>query len=380
MNIKLKAQIILIAVVGLTSLLSAYTSFSASQSLIDNAKQEDLEGTATLIQNNLRESAAKAAARASFIASIPSIQRALRARDRKDLAKRLVPALLEQRAEFGVREAQFHLAPAISFLRMYSLHVGHGEDLSSFREMVLATNRHREAQRGIEIGRRGLSIRGVQPVVDAEGPIGSFEIGMDFAPVLKNTQASTGFDAGVYIKHKLMDTVATQLPKPAPEDIVGEFQAVEGTNWPVMRPLVNGDLLGMAHDVSTRLQQVGGVDFGTVVVPVLDYKGANIGAIVAVRNFSEFQSRSRWALLSVVATTLFQMLLLCGGVFVVLNRLIFKPMAQFDAAVHKLSLGQAAPELAGLAQARNEMGELAKALDGLQGQAIPAPSDSGPTP
>ena len=82
-------------------------------------------------------------------------------------------------------DAQFHTAPAISYLRIYTPEVGQGEDLSSFREMVVSANKDHEPRKGIEIGREGVSIRAIDLVKDAEGYIGSFEVGMNFMTVLE---------------------------------------------------------------------------------------------------------------------------------------------------------------------------------------------------
>jgi hypothetical protein len=296
MKIKLKAPLIVAVVALLTSAVSAYSSYSSNARMVEGAKKQELRTTATLIQTSIAEQSSKAAARAALVTSLPSIQEAFRARDREQLIKRLVPAFLDQRERYGVREGQFHLAPAISYLRVFDVNAGQGEDLSSFREMVLATNRRHEPQKGVEIGRRGLSIRGVVEVKDAEGPMGSFEVGMSFTPVLEETKKTAGYDVAVFVDDKLMSSVATLIPRPDQERIIGGFQNVEATNWQAVKPLVTPELLAKATDVVTRTQTVGGSDFGVVVVPLLDYKGSSIGSVVAVRRFDEFQTQSQNAL------------------------------------------------------------------------------------
>lgn len=213
---KARAPLILIGVATVTSAISGFAGYSASARITDNAKRRELKGVATVIQNSMAEQANKAAARASMVASLPSIQEAFRARDRETLVRRLGPAFAIQKEQYGVREGQFHLAPAISFLRIFDPKNGHGEDLSSFREMVLATNRKHEPQKGIELGRRGLSIRGVVAVADEQGPMGSFEVGMDFNAVLEGTKRDTGFECGVFVDDKLMAEAATLIPRPTP--------------------------------------------------------------------------------------------------------------------------------------------------------------------
>ena len=326
MQVKYKALSLIGVVTIVTAAISGWSSFGSNKDIIEKAKQNELRDTATLIQNDLQELATKAAARASLIVSLPSIQDAFRKGDREQLVQRLLPAFLIQRDKFGIREGQFHLAPATSFLRIFDITAGHGEDLSSFRDMVLATNRKGEAQKGIEIGRRGLSIRGIDVVKDEKGPIGSFEVGMSFSPILENLKKNTGFESGVFVDAQMMADIAILLPKPDNERMVGAYQNVEATNWKIVRPMVTAETLNDAKEVLTRIKVVEGVDYGLVAVPLLDFKGARIGAIVAVKSFEEFQSMQSAALVRSIAFAVLQAMILGGAMLILTNVLFIRPL------------------------------------------------------
>ena len=332
MHVKYKSLILVGAVAVVTATLSGWSSFTTNKHIIEVAKYNELTRVATLIQNDLQEQANKAAARASMVATLPSIVEAFRAQDREQLVKRLVPTFLIQRDKFGIREGQFHVAPAISYLRIYDVTAGHGEDLSSFREMVLATNRKQEAQKGVEIGRRGLSIRGVDLVKDDKGPIGSFEVGLSFTPVLDNIKKNTGFDAGVFANAQLMADVATLVPKPDNERLVGAYQNVEATNWKAARPMVSADLLD-AKDIVKDLKTIDGGDYGLVAVPLLDFKGTRIGAIVATKNFENYKSMQTSALVRAIAFSALQAIILMGVMLVLINVFFIHPLNAAAAAV-----------------------------------------------
>jgi methyl-accepting chemotaxis protein len=327
MQVKYKALTLVGIITILTSTISGWSSYTTNKGIIETAKQKELRGTAVLIQTDLQEQAGKGAARASLIASLPSIQEAFRAADRDQLVRRLVPAFETQRDKYGVREGQFHLAPATSFLRVFDVTAGHGEDLSSFREMVLAANRKQESQKGVEIGRQGLSIRGVEIVKDAKGPIGSFEVGLSFSPVLQNLKSNSGFEAGVFVDASMMQRIATLMAKPDADRIVGAYQNVEATNWKVVRPMVSPEILEGAKDVSVRVKTVDDVDYGMVAVPLLDYKGARIGAIVAVKSFEDYQAMQSAALVRAIAFACLQAIILAGAMLILINVLFIHPAA-----------------------------------------------------
>jgi HAMP domain-containing protein len=217
----------------------------------------------------------------------------------------------------------------------------------------------------MEIGRRGLSIRAVYPVKDDEGLIGSFEIGLSFSSVLSQTKTNTGFDVGVFIDDKLMTEVAKLQPRPDSERIIGGYQAVEVTDWAALKPLLSPAVFAKARDVSTELLTVNGNDYGLVLVPVLDYKGERIGAVVAVRDFSEFQNQQRWALTGTVAMAGLQIVLLTGALLIVVNAMLLKPFAAIASASNELADGNPAPDLEDLANRRDEIGGMARSLQTL---------------
>jgi HAMP domain-containing protein len=231
--------------------------------------------------------------------------------------------------------------------------------------MILIANRTGEPQRGIEIGRRGLSIRAVYPVKDDDGLIGSFEIGMSFSSILAQTKTNTGFDSGVFIDDKLMTDVAKLIPRPDNERIVGGYQAVEVTDWATLKPLLSPAMFAKARDVSLDLLTVNGIDYGLVLVPVLDYKGERIGAVVAVRDFSEFQTQQRWALTGTVAMAGLQIVLLTGALLIVVNAMLLKPFEAIALASDQLADGKPATDLDDLANRKDEIGGMARSLQTL---------------
>jgi hypothetical protein len=324
---RLKVLLVVIPATLLMAGISAYSSIVSHQAVFEGCKQRELRLAATLIQADLQLQMEKAAARASIVVNLPSIKESFRAGNRARILDRILPAFLIQRDRFGVLEGQFHLAPATSFLRIYAPEDGQGEDLSSFREMVVSANKDHEPRKGIEIGRQGISVRAVDLVKDADGYIGSFEIGMSFMTVLGNVKKNTGFEAAVFVDDALMSSIATLVPKPDSERIVAGFRNVEATDWKAIKSIVTPELLISATDIKMELKTIAGTHYGIVIVPLLDYKGSHIGSIIATQEFEAYQNQMAAAIVRAIAFSLLQILVLAGIVIVMINVMFVRPAA-----------------------------------------------------
>jgi len=227
----------------------------------------------------------------------------------------------------GVADGHFHTAPATSYLRIYAPTLGVGEDLSSFREMVVNTNKDHEPRRGLEIGRRGLSIRGIDVVKDAEGYIGTFEIGLNFLPVLENVKKNTGFELGAFADDDLMSRIANSLPHPDAERIISGLRNIETTDWKTLKSVTTPELFSSIKEISTQIKTISGIDYGIVLIPLKDYKGLNIGVIVAVQNFETYQKQMSAAIVRAISFSLLQVVVLCGVLLVMIKVMFVRPVS-----------------------------------------------------
>ncbi len=135
-----------------------------------------------------------------IIASMPEMSQAMAEGRRDDLAARTVPLFKELKKQYAVRQFQFHLPPATSFLRAHKAKK-FGDDLSSFRKTILATNSSKKAVKGLEKGVAGLGVRGINPVFYDNQHIGSVEFGMSFGPAFFDKfKNKYGVDIALHIR------------------------------------------------------------------------------------------------------------------------------------------------------------------------------------
>lgn len=364
MRIRYKIPLITLGAVVLTALISSFSNYQTNIKLIENAKKKELKMVARLIQNQLVEQSNVAAGKVAFVVSRPEVIKAFRAKNRDELISIMIPTFKIQRDKFGVRDAQFTLPPATTFLRLHNLAL-YNDDNSSFREMIIMSMKNQQSYQGIEIGRSGVSLRAIDVVKDAQGVIGTFEIGMSFGTILDELKMNTNFDAAIFINDDLMTSIATSRHRASQDRIFGELQGIGATDWAKILPNMSTQLLSKVNDVKTITQRINGVDYGVILIPLLDFKNSEIGVIVAISDFSNYQSQLSANLISSIAFGILQTLILYGVVLVSFHVLLMRPLDHLNEVISARKNHQQAEINPDLKSRSDEIGELAKNLDAL---------------
>ena len=147
--------------------------------IVHEAEQNELRNLYKSAIAEIESEGRLAQAMSYIIASNPEMTQSMADGRRDDLAQRTVPLFKQLKEQYAVRQFQFHLPPATSFLRAHKAKK-FGDDLSSFRKTIVATNSTKQAIKGLEKGVAGLGIRGINPVYNNGMHIGSVEFGMSF--------------------------------------------------------------------------------------------------------------------------------------------------------------------------------------------------------
>lgn len=365
MKVKSLAPSIMIGFTLVTAAISTYSSYHSLEKMMTNAKMRELESAANFVQYDLQQQINSDAARASLVANLAVVQDALRSNNRTELERQLLPAFMQQAKKYGVIDAAFFKAPATAFLRLYNL-TTFDDDVSAYREMILTSSQKRKSQQGIEIGREGLSVRGVSIVEDTNGFIGSFEVASSFNPILQHIKQVTGFDAGLFIDDDLMSKVALNAPKADADKVIGAYRNVDATNWANIRPMITANLLSKLNDISYDIKTINGTDYGLIQIPLLDYKGAQIGSLVTVANFESYKNEERSGLVTSISFGLLQAIILAGILMVMLRGFFLSPIQALTAKLNKINDGEIEGEIGPLTKSTTELGELARAVEKTQ--------------
>ena len=184
--------LLLVTLVNIPLVINTVTS------VVEEAERRELEELFENAKVEIQTEGELANALASMVANIETFSAMVANGEREQLAEALVPVVKVMKKDFHARQFQYHTPPATSFLRLHKP-AKFGDDLSSFRKTVVATNSLKKNIVGLEKGVAGLGIRGISPVYSAGQHIGSVEFGMSFGqPFFEKFKEKFDVDISLY--------------------------------------------------------------------------------------------------------------------------------------------------------------------------------------
>lgn len=328
MSLRRSAPAVLIAaavviVGGLTFLSNQLFS-----GLTDAVEQDQFALMQSIMDNALSGAEAKALARAEMIAALPITKTLVAAQDREGLLGQFAAMFAIQKEKYGVDQAQFHVPPATSLLRLQAPDK-FGDDLTKFRPMVVAVNHDHASRKGFAIAKTGPAIFGVAPVSDAAGNhVGSFEFGLDFGALLDGLKASFGLDLAVYIEEKPLRDFATGLDPAmlSDQNRVGRFIRYHATNAALMNELARDADISVVNEPTRYIRDGQGIPYGVLLIPLKNSAGDALGVIAVARDFSGSRAASGRSLIWQIALAVFAIVLLAGVTIAVLRGMVLRPL------------------------------------------------------
>ena len=330
-----------------------FVNHGVQKDMVAEAEQRELHAFYRQLATSLEAEARRALSMADHVAGIPDAQAAFQARDRERLAALFGPGFPDLKKQHGVRQFQFHLPPATSFLRVHKLKK-FGDDLSGFRHTVVETNSKRKKVSGLEVGVAGLGMRGVTPVFHEGVHIGSVEFGLSFGqPFFETFKENSGAEVALLVKRAGKFSIFAST---FPENYIG-------TDAPWLKQALDGE---------TELEEmsVGGVPYAAMAAPVPDYSGKPFGVLVLAVDRSFFSNEladATWiSLLAALAT-----LVLTGILAFFVNRSIAGPIVGMTSAMGELANNDLDVEIPAQDR-RDEIGDMAAAVQVFKENAIHA--------
>jgi len=354
MNIfsKIVAAVFGVIVIGVG--LANIASWQILEQSIAIAQEKELRAFQLQFQSSVEALLDNASARSGIVASLPIVQKAMAEQDRATLADLFTPGFASLKADYGVKQFQFHLPPATSFLRVHKPQK-FGDDLSGFRQTVVNTNNSKKTIRGLERGRAGLGARGISPIFYKGQHYGSVEFGLAFGKqFLTDFKQKTAVDVAFFLL-------------PNKNSTLKEF---DGNN-------VQLKLAGSTFKKDTKfnLENIGKaqeeVSFlgkhafdhmiaTTLAAPIRDFSGKTVGIIYLAADANDFEDLVSDAQVSYVVL-LFIILAISLAVGVFTSKRIVKPIISLKEVMLNIIEGKDYATIP-YVERKDEYGEIANAV------------------
>jgi methyl-accepting chemotaxis protein len=196
-NLKILVPILTILIIGFGFVIGI--SLNNQNRMAQHQEQELLLKLSSNFSAMIAERGQSALTLAAAITGLEEVQKMFAEGDREGLIQLLSTDYDMLQQEYDVSQAQFHLPPATSFLRLHQLDK-FGDDLADLRSTIVTANRDLLPIQGLESGVFGYGIRGVVPVYYQKEHIGAFEIGIGFdQSLLEEYKQDYGQDTTIYI-------------------------------------------------------------------------------------------------------------------------------------------------------------------------------------
>jgi methyl-accepting chemotaxis protein len=213
---------------------------------------------------------------AMFVAKNKTIQNALETQNdidaKNELDNEIVPFFKNILKNDDVK-IHIHTSDIRSFIRSWS--DKRGDDLSSFRETIHGVKRTKEPVSAVEIGKGGMEIRSIVPIIKNNSYLGSVELLQNFDAIVKNFENS-GDELLV-----LMDKQFIISDSLASENIQFEKYIINQKN-------INSKFLNDAKSLDmTALQEKKFLrtdSYFYTFLPITDFRGKSVGMFLIGKN------------------------------------------------------------------------------------------------
>lgn len=281
------------------------------EQVASRSREEQMRLVGTLLGSSFDQAAKSSLSLAESFARNAEIRDALAAEDRTRLQALSQDAYQYLSRQASVQIFGFHNRELRYLLRMHRPDQ-HGDDISAFRAMIVAANRLRRAQTGIEIGIAGIGIRGVALVQRGSEFLGTMEVGLDIRPLIELVKTATNGEIAVVAAASLTG-VALDPKLPA----VGGLSIMASTDDQLFLKLLRAQGTQPQRDVEFGRRRIDERSYAFMSQPLVDFSGKLVGTVLMLKE----ETRSDWRRLS----TELWVIALCGGIlafvgFLVLSR------------------------------------------------------------
>jgi len=264
-------------------------------------------------------------------------------------------------------KTHFHLPPARSFCRVFSNQ--YGDDLHSFRQSILKVFETHTPQKGIEIGRAGLVIRGLSPILSETGEyLGSVEVFYNLNDLISMSTLTKDVELGILVyltKYDNIIKLTQSKEKEAYEKLNSKIILLDKSSNNLSVNLVKESQLLQSLD-NKQVYEADSLLFA--VFPIKDIGNNDIGFGLCQVNISEYQKNMLNLQITIGTLVLLLLIISFFTILLVVRKLITHQVNEAGSALKNLSEGKVNKELS--IKGEDEISQMKKALNSLNSRML----------
>jgi len=237
----------------------------------------------------------------------------------------------KRETKFKNIKIHIHTADIHSFLRVWKPSK-HGDDLSSFRKTIVWVKNNKKALVAIELGRAGLVLRGVSPILEKGKYLGSVEFMQGLNSISKDLLKKDIYTLIAFKKEylniakflknasEIMNNYVIALKKGAYDESF--FNELKSTT--------------LSNQIVTK-------NFYAVSVPIKDFSGKIVAYAILGKKLSDIQQvidESKSALLKQLIIMFMVDVLMVVVLILIISRAVIKPLEELNKKVADLASGE----------------------------------------
>lgn len=328
MSLERRLSLAAALVIAVTLLLGGYILFADGKSNLAESEKNQIETTSLVFLTAVSQAESLTVSHTELLARNSDVAAFLKSGDRDGLQAAMKPVFERLKVEAGVDVLHFQTAAMKSFLRVWKP-ADFGQDLSRIRPMVLAANKSRQPQKGLEIGLAGLSLRAVSAIAEGDAVVGTVEVGVSLMSLMELAKSTTGADFAIFLD-----------PQFIPDGKGGygakgsALKLDVSTNSQLFADMQARGAVTMTREPTSEITDYAGRNMGLLIRPLLDFSGKSIGVLLVAKDFSAAESAFRGSWITVAVIAICGFLIAYAVVMVVLRSFVFRPLEELvvDAA------------------------------------------------
>jgi methyl-accepting chemotaxis protein len=254
-------------------------------------------------------------------------------------------------------KVHIHDANIHSFLRAWKPNK-FGDDLSSFRKTIVAVKKEKKPIVAIELGRAGLVLRGLAPVIYDDKYLGSVEFMQGLNSMVRTAKKDNGYEVVVLMKNDFLST-ATAL-KSAPK--------LNDYTLGVKEKVINQDFFNNLRNVDiAKVNSFQITDkYFVVSEPIKDFSGKTVGYTVIGEDINKVNSvisQSEDSLLRQVYIMAFVDIFILLFLMFIIKKTIVNPIINLANVAKELSQGDADLSKRISVISKDELGEASESFN-----------------